>query len=80
MTEQGNLQVSGVLRGSGGISANQLVHLTGYGDYPCLEISSAGGKVEKSGPDRESMTMLAELDPFAHEQSLTGLEDAMESL
>jgi hypothetical protein len=58
------LEITGVLRGAG-LSANQLVHLTGYGDFAVERVVTASGVFVADAP--ESLEMLADVDPFAAE-------------
>ena len=62
-----SLQVTGYLRGSGILSVNQLVHITGFGDYPIASLVTPGGEIL---PDCTE-SMVAENDPgtFAAEQT-----------
>merc|ERR1712113_1223734 len=70
-------EVHGVLRGAG-LHSNQIIHITGHGDISVSRIVTPNEVFIADNP--ESMESLAEQDPFASEQSLTNLEDAMGSL
>jgi pre-rRNA-processing protein TSR1 len=50
---KGQLRVTGFLRGSRTLSANQLVHITGFGDFPVVQIEGVDGDAPawgKHGP------------------------------
>ncbi|CAD7963067.1 unnamed protein product [Amoebophrya sp. A120] len=74
------LKLSGFLRGSG-ICSNNLVHLTGVGDFPVLEIATADGKqrrvrmnkvgtVEGGSAAVSEIQRLQPYDPSQNEQHL----------
>jgi pre-rRNA-processing protein TSR1 len=81
VNEAGELLVSGWIRGSGCFNANQLVHVTGYGDYQLASITCPGGLFVADSP--EVLVAEKEPDPFGAEQTWPEedeLADAFEGL
>jgi len=89
---KGSLKITGYLRGYNAMSANQLIHITGYDDYQqsSLEVIQAPDRKLKDGenklvmlqrPDqaRRGLTSLAAVDPLAHEQSIITEEEIREA-
>lgn len=81
VNDNGDLEVSGWIRGSGNLNANQLVHVTGYGDFQLAGIKSQAGEFVAETP--ESLVAENEPDPFGAEQTWPEEDDlakAFESL
>ena len=80
--ETKELAVSGYIRGSGYLNANQLVHITGYGDFQlrCIE---ADGQLFEAGEGAETLQTENDPGPFCAEQTWPQedeLVSAMDSL
>lgn len=89
----GSLRITGYLRGESSISANQLVHLTGFGDFQviCIEGESEDAShlhskekaihlLSRIGEKRESMQDLLPVDSSANEQSLITEEELAQAV
>ena len=77
VNSQGELEVEGFLKGSGELNPNQLVHVTGFGDYQMLGIECMGSWVESTEP--ESLEAENEPGPFAAEQTWPTEEELAEA-
>lgn len=72
------LTVAGYLRGSGHLNADQLVHLTGYGDFQLASIALPGQLFQAQQP--ETLNPENDPGPFASEQSLTHEDELVAAL
>lgn len=52
--DRGTLQLTGFLRGNRTLSANQLVHVTGFGDFALLKIEGPSEDMRREGPESEA--------------------------
>jgi len=73
------LTVSGYLRGSGHLNADQLIHLTGYGDFQ-LSSLELPGQIFTPSANCESLNPENDPGPFASEQALPHEDDLVSAM
>lgn len=65
--QDGVCEFTGVLKGTGNLNVNQLVHVTGVGDFSMLSLRTPNAEFLPDNP--ESIVCEKEPDPFAAEQT-----------
>ena len=76
--ENYQLQISGFLKGSGHLNPNQLVHITGYGDYQIHSIQTKDNLYFADNP--ESLNAENEPSPFCAEQTWPTEDELAEAM
>ena len=75
--ENSSLKLTGFLKGSGLLNANQLIHITGYGDFSMYSLRTPNAEYFPNNPE----SLIAENDPgaFAAEQTWPNENDLVDA-